>query len=65
MQERLPDVNVADGVGNEEIVELVLNGEIAMEMIWLTRVVKSSFVSVVIKAKGGRAYILRWAIQSL
>jgi hypothetical protein len=57
MQERLPDVNVADGVGNEEIIELVLNGEIAMEMIWLTRVVKSSFVSVVIKAKGGRAYI--------
>ena len=57
MQEWLLDVNVADGVGNEEIIELVVNREIAMEMIWLTRVVKSSFMSVVIKAKGGCTYI--------
>ena len=31
MQEWLLDVNVADGVGNEEIIELVVNREIVME----------------------------------
>lgn len=38
-QEWLPVMNVADGLGNEEIIKPVSNGEIAIKMIRLTRVI--------------------------